>query len=234
MTALWLAAVFMALAVGFLIGRQEGRDDARRSQGRGGRMTRLVMTTWLIAVPVSAQTLADNAEGRVDVAGNALKVESKANDPAEVRVGAPSSQNSVGKHSFDSLIGSSRDELVLWQGKQTLYGNRPGGVLWGGIKKPNFGVGDDVAMFNWFEVSYNEGVRFHLPVYAPNLTGGGGVSDHLQAGAYGLYIQTDGNFVIYERIGETQCPRWAITWLGSYYRNGSGYIDPAVLEAPCR
>ena len=196
-------------------------------------LLRVMLVFLLLVAPAPAQTLADNNEGRVSVAGNALKVESKINDPAEVRVGAPSSQNSVGKHSFDSLIGNSRDELVLWQGKQTLYGSRPGGVLWGGIKKPNFGVGDDIAMFNWLEVSYNEGIRFHLPVYAPNLTGGT-ISDHLTAGAYGLYIQTDGNFVIYERVGETQCARWAITWIGSSYRNGAGYIDPSVLEPPCR
>ena len=197
------------------------------------KLLRVVFVLLVLTASISGQTLADNSEGRVDVAGNALKVESKINDPVEVRVGAPSSQNSVGKHSFDSLIGSSRDELVLWQGKQTLYGNRPGGVLWGSIKKPNFGVGDDIAMFNWLEVSYNEGIRFHLPVYAPNLTGGS-TSDHLSAGPYGLYTQTDGNLVIYERIGETQCPRWAITWIGSSYRNGTGYIDPSVLEAPCR
>lgn len=191
------------------------------------------LTLWLLAAPVAAQTLADNGEGLVRVAGNELLVESKVNDPAAVRVGAPSSQNSVGKHSFDALIGSSRDELVMFQGKQTTYGDRPGGVWWAGIKRPNFGVGDDAAMFNWAEVSYNEGIRFHLPVYAPNLGGVGG-GDHLQALAYSLYIQTDGNFVIYERVGTTQCPRWAITWIGSSYRNGSGYIDPNVLEAPCR
>ena len=75
---------------------------------------------------------------------------------------------------------------------------------------------------------------FRVPVYAPNLGGGGGVSDHLQAAANSLYIQADGNFVIYERVGETQCQRWAITWIGSSYRNGSGYIDPTVLEVPCR
>lgn len=188
----------------------------------------------LLVTSASAQTLADNGEGRARVAGNELLIESKINDPAAVRVGAPDTQNSVGKWSFDVLIGSSRDEIVMFQGKQTLYGDRPGGVWWGGIKRPNFGVGDDAAMFNWLEVSYNEGVRFHLPIYAPNLTGGGAASDHLQAGAFGLYIQTDGNFVIYERVGETQCPRWAITWIGSYYRNGTGYIDPAILEPRCR
>ena len=197
-------------------------------------LLRVMLVFLLLVAPAPAQTLADNNEGRVSVAGNELKVESKINDPAAVRVGAPDTQNSVGKYSFDALVGSSRDELVMFQGKQTTYGSRPGGVWWGGVKRPNFGVGDDAAMFNWVEVSYNEGVRFHLPVYAPNLTGGGSMSDHLSAGSYGLYTQTDGNLVIYERIGETQCPRWAITWIGSSYRNGTGYIDPSVLEAPCR
>ena len=197
------------------------------------RVVRLAILFVLLASPITAQTLADNNEGRTRVAGNELLIESKIDDPAAVRVGAPASQNSVGKHSFDALVGSSRDELVMFQGKQTTYGSRPGGVWWGGIKRPNFGVGDDAAMFNWVEVSYNEGIRFHLPVYAPNLTGGA-INDHLTAGSYGLYIQTDGNFVIYERIGEIQCARWAITWIGSSYRSGTGYIDPSVLEAPCR
>lgn len=189
------------------------------------------LVLWL-APAASAQTLADNAEGKVEVRGNETLTDSKINDPAAVRVGAPASQNSVGKHSFDALVGSSRDELVMFQGKQTTYGNRPGGIWWGGIKRPNFGVGDDVAMYNWIEVSYNEGVRLHLPIYAPNLPGGGAppVSDHLTAGAFGLYIQTDGNFVIYERVGETQCPRWAITWLPY---NGTGYIDRTTLAPPC-
>lgn len=185
----------------------------------------------LAAAPLAAQTLADNSEGRTRVAGNELLVESKIDDPAAVRTGAPATQNSVGKWSFDVLLGGSRDEIVMFQGKQTTYGSRPGGVWWGGIKRPNFGVGDDAAMFNWIEVSYNEGIRFHLPVYAPNLSGGGGGTDHLTAGAYGLYVQTDGNFVIYERVGETQCPRWAITWLPY---NGTGYIDRATLAPPCQ
>lgn len=196
------------------------------------RLLIIILVLVLGGAPAAAQTLADNSEGKVEVRGNETLTDSKINDPAAVRVGAPSSQNSVGKHSFDALIGSSRDELVMFQGKQTTYGNRPGGVWWAGIKQPNFGVGDDAAMFNWAEVSYREGIRFHLPVYAPNLTGGGGVADHLQAGAFGLYIQTDGNFVIYERVGETQCARWAITWLAV---NGTGYIDRAALSDPvCR
>lgn len=185
-----------------------------------------------VVSPLLAQTvLADNAEGHVEIRGNETLTDSKINDPAAVRVGAPSSQNSVGKHSFDALIGSSRDELVMFQGKQTLYGNRPGGVWWCGIKKPNFGVGDDAAMFNWCEVSYNEGIRFHLPVYAPNLNGGAAITDHLQAGAFGLYIQTDGNLVIYERVGETQCPRWAMNYL--IVLGPPGTIDRNTLAPPC-
>lgn len=62
----------------------------------------------------------------------------------------------------------------------------------------------------------------------------GTVGDHLTGGAYGLYMQSDGNLVIYSRVGETPCPFWALTWIGSYYRNGTGYIDPAVLDPPCR
>lgn len=179
-----------------------------------------------------AQTLVDNSEGKTEVRGNELLQDSKINDPSAVRVGAPSSQNSVGKHSFDALIGSSRDELVMFQGKQTTYGSRPGGVWWAGIKRPNFGAGDDAAMYNWAEVSYNEGIRFYLPVYAPNLTGGAAApAQMIRDGAFGLYIQVDGNLVVYERVGETQCPRWAITWLPY---NGTGYIDRAVLAPPCR
>jgi hypothetical protein len=185
----------------------------------------------LVASSVAAQVLADNGQGQVRVAGNELLVESKVNDPAAVRVAAPETQNGVGKISFDALVGSSRDEIVLLQGKQTTYGHRPGGLFWAGIKKPDFGVGDDQAMFNWLEVSYRDGVRFHLPIYAPNLAGGSAPRSFLAAGRFELHLQdSDGNFVLYERLEEAYCPRWAITWLPY---NGTGYVDRAVLDPPC-
>lgn len=181
--------------------------------------------------PLQAQTIAENAEGRVRVAGNELLVESTINDPSAVRVGAPATQNGVGKWSFDVLIGGSRDEIVMFQGKQTTYGDRPGGVWWGGIKRPNFGVGDDRAMFNWIEVSYNEGVRFYLPVYAPAFIGAVGIiPDHLATSAWRIYVQGDGNFVLYEIVEGRPCPRWAISWLE---HNGTGFIPRSALVPPC-
>lgn len=194
----------------------------------------LILCLW--AQGTVAQTVADNPDGRVRVAGNELLVESKTEDPSAVRVGAPSAQTSVGKFSFDVLIGPSRDEIVMFQGKQTEYGSRPGGLWWGGVKIPGFGVGDDRAMFNWVEVSYRDGIRFHLPVYAPQFIGPLGVGlagqgDHLSSDRWRLYVQGDGNLVLYELIGDTLCARWAITWIAF---NGTGYIDRAVLSPVCR
>ena len=202
------------------------------------RLTALLMLCLVAGEALSAQTLADNSEGRTEVRGNETIQDSKINDPSAFRVGAPSSQNSVGKHSFDALVGSSRDELVMFQGKQTLYGSRPGGEWWGGIKKPDFGVGDDRAMFNWIEVSYRDGIRFHLPIsapaiYTPALIAGATTSDHLSAGEWRWYVQGDGNLVLYRVVDGTPCPRWAKTWIGSSYHDGNGDIDQATLSPPC-
>ena len=73
---------------------------------------------------------------------------------------------------------------------------------------------------------------FRVPVIAPNLGGGGG--SFLTSGAYQLHLQSsDGNTVLYEIVDSAPCPRWAMSWIGSYFRGGVGWVDRSVLAAPC-
>ena len=76
---------------------------------------------------------------------------------------------------------------------------------------------------------YHDRIVVHVPLVFPN-GGSIGASDHLAAGRFIQYIQTDGNAVIYEDVHGTPCPRWAINWLMA---NRTGVVDRNVLAAPC-
>lgn len=200
-------------------------------------MSRIILCLVLMALPVSAQIVTENAEGRVRVAGNELIVESKVDDPSAVRVGAPETQRSLGKISFDLLAGS-HDELVLIQGKQTEHNNvlsGRGGEFYLGLKRENAASTDD-AMVDALTATVAGGFRFRLPVYAPEFIGPLGVGlsvtgNHLVSDRWRLYVQSDGNLVLYELVGEALCARWAVTWIKF---NGSGYIDRWVLSPACQ
>lgn len=210
-------------------------------------MTRVLLSLSLLltlAAPAQAQTIAQMVGGVFAAAGlNETTLDSTVDDPPKHRLGVIRQDNTwgrgLGAFSFDLVSpNGSRDELVLIQGKETE--GRPntgdytrGGEFYLGLKKPHAGSTDD-AMFDALVATYLGGFKFNLPIYAPNLTGGGVATSFLQAGRFQLHLQaTDGNFVLYELIGATFCPRWAITWLP---HNGTGYIDPveAGLNEVCR
>jgi hypothetical protein len=171
------------------------------------------LVPWLAFVAfasVAEAQVADNHDGAVKVSGNELLVESKRDDPAAVRVGAPDTQRGLGKISFD-ILGSSRDEVVLIQGKQTEDGLR-GGEFYLGLKKPGFGTTDD-AMVDALVATVAGGFHFNLPIYAPNLTEGAALPTVIVSpnGKWRTYMQDDGNLVTYEAMpGNWFCPRWSI------------------------
>ena len=119
----------------------------------------------------------DNPTGEMSFGGNELLVDSKVDDPSALRLGAPITQRGLGKIGFDVLLpNGTRNEVVLIQGKQTGEGvpdGRRGGEFYLGVAKPNMGTTDD-AMHDALVVTYDEGFRFNLPIYAPNLTSSGG------------------------------------------------------------
>lgn len=70
-----------------------------------------------------------------------------------------------------------------------------------------------------------------LELYGRRVNFDGTVRSYLAAGRWELHVQeSDGNFVLYERVQDAICPRWAISWLP---HNGTGYVDRAVLAPPC-
>ena len=130
------------------------------------------------AVNASAQTtnLAETNLGRLLFKGNELLVQSFVDDPPAIRLGAPDTQRSLGKISFDiRLGGESLNEVVLIQGKQTENANNElegrGGEFYLGLARRNGGTTDD-AMVDALTATVDGGFQFRLPIYAPNLSGG--------------------------------------------------------------
>lgn len=169
--------------------------------------------------------------------------DSTVDDPPKIRGGVVREKNNGWGRGLLAISGDRvrpgtliRDELVLQQFKESEDDQKVqdnGGEWYLGVKKPG-DSSTDADMIDAIVLNYRQGVRFNLPIYAPNLTGGGVATSFLQAGRYQLHLQTsDGNFVLYEVVGTTFCPRWAITWLS---HNGTGYIDPieAGLPVECR
>lgn len=161
----------------------------------------------ILAAPVAGQTLADNSEGRVRVAGNELLVESKVLDPSAIRLRAPAEQGGSGKISFDA----GTTEKVLIIGAQS---PGSGGEMSLNLLIPGGGSTDD-AMKKVLEVNHEGGFRFRLPVtFEAGVSGGAIAGDHLGSGNFVLYQQGDGNVVSYEVVqGTMWCPRWSI-WTG--------------------
>lgn len=173
---------------------------------------------------------------------NEVCLRSLVDDPPKLRGGVVRDRNSPtwgrGLMAFSGDIvrpGSLiHDELVLMQFKESenASGQKDfGGEWYLGLKKPGESSNDS-DMFDAVVASYRQGVRFNLPIYAPNLTGGGAATGHLQAGAFQLHVQaSDGNFVLYRLVGDTFCPVWAISWLP---HNGTGFIDKSALPQVCQ
>ena len=182
----------------------------------------LALTWLLLGGPVTAQTLADNSEGRVRVAGNELLVDAKNLDAAAIRLGAPPEQGGLGKISFD-VLGGSRTEKVLLIGAQS---PGAGGEVSLNLLRPGGGSTDD-AMIKVLEVNHEGGFRFRLPVTfeaGTNISGGGSSGDYLASGRFWLYQQGDGNVVNYELVQGVLCARWSI-WTGA--------IPKHTAMAPC-
>lgn len=163
--------------------------------------------------------LAESNIGRLAFTGNELLVKSTVNDPPAVRGSAPETQRSLFKISGNIDLGGSFQELVLLQFKQTegpannQLGSR-GGEFYLGLAKPGFGSTDD-AMVDALTVTVDGGFRFTLPIYAPNLTGGGGGGSGawpgcMASGPYQFCQQgTDGNVVSYQVVKGVACARWS-------------------------
>ena len=168
-----------------------------------------LMIGWLmLTMPAAGQTLAENGNGRMRVAGNEFIAESKTDDPSAVRLRAPATQGSSGKISFDA--GTTEHTLLVGAqspgrgGEFSLYLLRPGEGS------------TDEAMAKVLEVNHEGGFRFRLPIFAPNLDGDrGGATDHLvsPSGRWWLYIQDDGSIVRYELVDGVLCARWS-EWTG--------------------
>lgn len=185
-------------------------------------MRHLVCAALLLAAPVSAQTLADNSEGRIRVAGNELLIDAKNLDAAAIRLGAPEAQGGLGKISFDALAGS-RKEMVLFIGAQS---PGRGGEFSLNLLRPG-GSSTDANMVKVLWGNHEQGIHFTLPIFAPNLGGGsGGLQDYIASpdGRFRLYMQGDGNVVRYEIVETTLCPRWS---------EFTGTIPPSAMPAPC-
>lgn len=206
-----------------------------------------LLLAWLSAASAGAQTIAEMSAGAFYVCSpDEICLMGHRDDAPKIRLGVRRQSEDWGR-SLGALswnlqhLNDSQEEMVLIQGKETEVSGRKtrGGELWIGVKAEHT-ESDDDAMKTALELTAARGWEFKLPISAPNLPigGSGGTSappTHLTAGAYQLHLQaSDGNFVLYERVSETMCPRWAINWLGSYYRDGTGYVDPAVLPEACR
>ena len=169
-----------------------------------------------LTTPVFAQeTIKDTPMGVLSHCCNELFSDSKVNDPSAIRLGAPATQRGLGKISFDILIAppptTSRDEVVLIQGKQTEDGGR-GGEFYLGLKRPFMGS-VDAAMVDAMTATVDGGFRFKLPIYAPNLFAGSAQSNVLISvnGLYRSIMQDDGNFVVYKLMpGNWLCPTWSV------------------------
>src|SRR5262245_27136121 len=154
----------------------------------------------LLSSPLYAQQkeLNETSMGRLRHEGNAMLNDSKVDDPSEYRGGAPATQRSLVKISGDVVDGSSRDEVVLIQLKQTADQQR-GGEFYLGLKSPGTST-TDAAMFDALVANYRDGFHFNLPIYAPNLQDKAVPSSFIQSpnGRFRTYIQDDGNLVTYE------------------------------------
>ena len=179
---------------------------------------RLIMCVLVMAMTGDAyaqERLSETPRGAVALSGNELTVDSSVNDPPAVRLGAPATQPSLGKISFD-LLDQSREEIVLIQGKQTDDGGR-GGEFYLGLKKP-FTVTSDDAMGTALTASWQDGFQFKLPISAPNLQQGDGTvvvgNWFIQSpnGRCRTYLLDDGNLVAYEVMqpGNWLRPYWSM------------------------
>jgi hypothetical protein len=133
---------------------------------------------------------------------NELTIDSLMRDPPKQRVSIHEDlvESNVGGFSANRLRDDGQhheDGLLMFR----LTSDRRGGAFYIAVRPK----GSDHADVQ--EVMYGdlEGVHFRVPVFAPNLGGGGGISSFLRSpnGRYELELQDDGNFVIYDEATHT-------------------------------
>jgi hypothetical protein len=194
---------------------------------------RLIIGVLVLAMAGGAyaqERLSETPRGAVAISGNELTVDSSVNDPPAIRLGAPATQPSLGKISFD-VLDQSREEIVLIQGKQTDDGGR-GGELYLGLKKP-FTATSDAAMGTALTATWQDGFQFNLPISAPNLQRGDGTivvgNWFIQSpnGRCRTYLLDDGNLVAYEVMQPGN-------WLRPYWSMYGGMIAPPCGAAAAR
>ena len=157
------------------------------------------------------------------------------NDPVKLRLGAFAPTNYYGAISGDRLVG---DKDWPRRYEKTLIAFKEDAEFSGEARRPMIQLQiqrgadtfEDKDMVKALSLTAGYAL-FHVPLYAPNIGAGAGPPSHLTAGAYEMHLQaTDGNFVVYERVGEAMCPRWAANWLMA---NGTGVVARAALSPPC-
>ena len=158
------------------------------------------------------------------------------NDPVKLRLGAFAPTNYYGAISGDRLFG---DKDWPRRHEKTLIALKEDAEFSGEARRPMIQLQiqrgadtfEDKDMVKALSLTAGYAL-FYVPVYGPNLgAAGAGTPSHLTAGAYEMHLQaTDGNFVVYERVGEAMCPRWAANWLMA---NGTGVVARAALSPPC-
>lgn len=157
-------------------------------------------------------------------------------DPVKLRFGAFAPTNYYGAISGDRLFG---DKDWPSRHEKTLIAFKLDAEFAGEARRPMVQFQIQQAADTFADADMKKTLSmtagyalFHVPIYAPNLSGGSvPVPGSLAAGAYQLHVQgSDGNVVVYERVGEVMCPRWAVNWLMA---NSTGVVDRSVLSPPC-
>ena len=242
--------VQVAASTGSLTGRCDcGFSQTERKQRHMTRITALALALTVYAAPASAQVYLHTLEhALVKAFANEFAIDQKGtgnppqptwNDPVKLRFGAFAPTNYYGAISGDRLLNDATNPT---RHEKILIALKEDAEFSGEARRPMIQFQVQRAADTYEDADMRKVLTltgdyalFHRPIYAPNLNGGeSGPPAYLQAGAYQLHLQAgDGNFVLYEMVSSTMCPRWALIWLGSYYWNGTGLVDPAALAPPC-
>lgn len=147
--------------------------------------------------------LADNERGQTRVEGNAFIQDSKIEDAAELRVGAPKGPSSGGGGKVSIDI-TTRDDNGIVISRRAIAEITAGEGIFGAeftisvLKKD--GQSTDADMLKAIRITGQDGIEFLLPTKGGATTGSGGPPNELRepGGIFWLVIQDDGNFVAYK------------------------------------